>query len=124
MNETLEGMAMSLFKSWFIDFDPVRARAEGRDPGVPKVSAAFFPRSLEETEIGEIPTGWCVGTIDKVAEVNALTLSRTDRLDVIDYVEISEVKRGEIGRTVRYQRGSEPSRARRRLRHGDSVLST
>ena len=124
MNETLEGMARALFKSWFVDFDPVRAKAEGRDLGLPKSIAGLFPGSLEDSEIGEIPTGWSVGTIEKLAEVNALTLSRTDRLDVIDYVEISEVKQGEIGSTVRYERGSEPSRARRRLRHGDSVLST
>jgi type I restriction enzyme S subunit len=124
INLTLEGIARALFKSWFVDFDPVRAKADGTEHGLPKSIADLFPSSLEDSEIGEIPTGWNFGTIEKLAEVNALTLSRTDRLDVIDYVEISEVMRGEIGNIVRYERGQEPSRARRRLRHGDSVLST
>jgi len=124
MNATLEGMARALFKSWFLDFDPVRAKAEGREADLPKSSAELFPDSLEDSEVGEIPTGWHVGRIEDIAEINALTLSRTDPLDVIDYVEISEVMRGDIANIVRYKRGSEPSRARRRLRHGDTVLST
>jgi type I restriction enzyme S subunit len=45
MNETLEAMARALFKSWFVDFDPVRAKAEGRDPGLPKPLADLFPDS-------------------------------------------------------------------------------
>ena len=58
MNETLEAMARALFKSWFVDFDPVRAKAEGRDPGLPKPLAALFPDSFEDSELGEIPKGW------------------------------------------------------------------
>ena len=124
MNDTLEGIARALFKSWFVDFDPVRATADGRDASLPKSIADLFPDSLQDSEVGEIPKGWSVGNIESVAEVNALTLSRTDLLDVIDYVEISEVMRGNVANIVRYERGREPSRARRCLRHGDSVLST
>jgi type I restriction enzyme S subunit len=124
MNETLEGMAHALFKSWFVDFDPVRAKAEGEDTSLSKSIAELFPDSFEDSEIGEIPTGWHVGRIEDIAEINAFTLSRTDPLDVIDYLEISEVMRGDIGNIVSYKRGGEPSRARRRLRHGDTVLST
>ena len=58
MNETLEAMARALFKSWFVDFDPVRAKAEGRDPGLPKYLADLFPDSFEDSELGEIPKGW------------------------------------------------------------------
>jgi type I restriction enzyme S subunit len=58
MNETLEAMARALFKSWFVDFDPVRAKAEGRDPGLPKPLADLFPTRLVESELGEIPEGW------------------------------------------------------------------
>lgn len=58
MNETLEGMARALFKSWFVDFDPVRAKAAGRDPGLPKGIAALFPDSFQDSELGEIPMGW------------------------------------------------------------------
>jgi len=57
MNETLEAMARALFKSWFVDFDPVRAKAEGRSPGLPKPLADLFPDSFEESELGEIPKG-------------------------------------------------------------------
>jgi type I restriction enzyme S subunit len=58
MNETLEAMARAIFKSWFVDFDPVRAKAEGRNRGLPDHIAALFPDQLEESDIGEIPRGW------------------------------------------------------------------
>ena len=60
MNETLEAMARALFKSWFVDFDPVRAKSEGRNPGLPKPLADLFPNSFEGSELGEIPKGWRV----------------------------------------------------------------
>jgi len=58
MNQTLEAMARAIFKSWFVDFDPVRAKADGRDPGLPRDLAALFPDSFEDSELGEIPKGW------------------------------------------------------------------
>ena len=58
MNETLEEMARALFKSWFVDFDPVRAKMEGRDPGLPKHLADLFPDRLLDSELGPIPEGW------------------------------------------------------------------
>lgn len=124
INETLEEIARALFRSWFVDFDPVRCKAEGRNTGLPKPIAELFPDVMQRSEMGEIPAGWHTGTIGDIAEINAKTLSRTNPLDVIDYVEISEAMRGDIANIVRYERGSEPSRARRRLRHGDTVLST
>jgi len=63
MNETLEGMARAIFKSWFVDFDPVRAKAEGRPSGLPPEIEALFPDSFQDSELGEIPKGWGVGTI-------------------------------------------------------------
>jgi len=57
-NETLEAMAKALFKSWFVDFDPVRAKAEGRHTGLPAEISDLFPDSFEESELGEIPSGW------------------------------------------------------------------
>jgi type I restriction enzyme S subunit len=68
MNETLEAMARALFKSWFVDFDPVRAKAEGRDPGLPQPLADLFPARLVDSELGEIPEGWEVGKLGDVAE--------------------------------------------------------
>jgi type I restriction enzyme, S subunit len=63
MSETLEAMARALFKSWFVDFDPVRAKAEGRDPGLPQPLADLFPARLVDSELGEIPEGWRVETL-------------------------------------------------------------
>jgi type I restriction enzyme S subunit len=61
-NETLEAMAKALFKSWFVDFDPVRAKAEGRSTGLPDEISELFPDSFEDSELGEIPSGWRIGT--------------------------------------------------------------
>jgi type I restriction enzyme, S subunit len=69
MNSTLEEMARALFKSWFVDFDPVRAKMEGRDPGLPPSIAALFPDSFEDSELGEIPQGWRVGSILECADL-------------------------------------------------------
>ena len=76
MNETLEAMVRALFKSWFVDFDPVRAKMEGRPstssgqavPGLPQHLADLFPARLVDSELGEIPEGWEVGTLGDVAE--------------------------------------------------------
>jgi type I restriction enzyme S subunit len=70
MNETLEAMARALFKSWFVDFDPVRAKAEGRDPGLPKPIADLFPDRLVDSELGEIPEGWELAPLPEVVDVN------------------------------------------------------
>ena len=58
MNATLEAMARALFRSWFVDFDPVRAKMEGRDTGLTKDIADLFPDRLVESELGEVPEGW------------------------------------------------------------------
>ena len=81
MNETLEAMARALFKSWFVDFlpvrakaaartqtgDPVRAKAKDRVTGLPKHLADLFPDSFEDSELGEIPKGWEVKTVEEIA---------------------------------------------------------
>ena len=66
MNETLEEIAKTLFKSWFIDFDPVRAKAEGRPTGLPPEISDLFPDELVDSEIGEIPKGWEVNPLGSV----------------------------------------------------------
>jgi len=68
MNETLEAMAQAIFKSWFVDFDPVRAKAEGRNPGLPKEIAELFPDSFEDSELGQIPKGWEIKTIGEAVQ--------------------------------------------------------
>jgi len=72
MNWTIEKMAQAIFKSWFIDFDPVRAKAEGRDPNLPKEIADLFPDRFEDSELGKIPKGWEISTIGE----NAAKLSK------------------------------------------------
>ncbi len=67
MNETLEALARALFQSWFVDFDPVRAKSEGRQPeGMDAETAALFPGSFEASELGEIPAGWRLGKLGEV----------------------------------------------------------
>jgi type I restriction enzyme S subunit len=69
MNATLEAMARALFQSWFVDFDPVRAKAEGRQPvGMDAETAALFPDSFEDSPLGPIPTGWAVWTLGQLCE--------------------------------------------------------
>jgi len=61
MNATLEGISRAIFKSWFVDFDPVRQKAAGKKPvGMDAQTAALFPDSFEDSEIGEVPKGWGV----------------------------------------------------------------
>ena len=74
MNETLEAMARALFKSWFVDFDPVRAKIAGRDTGLPKRLADLFPDRLVESELGEIPEGW---EMKVLAECTDLTMGQS-----------------------------------------------
>jgi type I restriction enzyme S subunit len=125
MNATLEAMARALFQSWFVDFDPVRAKLDGVQPvGIDKATAALFPERFAHGEHDMLPVGWHLATINEVCAINAWTLGKNDDLEVLEYVEISEVSRGNIANIATYPRGEEPSRARRRLRHGDTVIST
>ncbi len=67
MNETLEAMARALFKSWFVDFDPVRAKIEGRDTGLPRDLVDLFPDRMVDSELGPIPAGWEVFRLDELS---------------------------------------------------------
>lgn len=70
MNETLEAMARALFKSWFVDFDPVRAKAGGHTPsGMDATTAASFPSEFQDSEYGEIPRGWRECALGEVLEL-------------------------------------------------------
>jgi type I restriction enzyme S subunit len=69
MNETLEAIARAIFKSWFVDFDPVRAKVEGRDSCLPKHIADLFPYRFEDSELGEIPVGWAVRPFADTVEI-------------------------------------------------------
>lgn len=123
-NETLEAMARALFKSWFVDFDSVRAKAEGRDPGLPKAIADLFPDRLVGSELGEIPEGWGAGTVADVSTLNPESWSKETRPSLINYVDLSNTKWGRIESIPTYAQEDAPSRAQRILRPGDTVVGT
>jgi type I restriction enzyme S subunit len=123
-NETLEAMAKALFKSWFVDFDPVRAKAEGRSTGLPDEISDLFPDSFEDSELGEIPRGWIDGEIQDVAELNPETWGRRNQPISVRYVDLSNVKHGKIDSIEDYRWEDAPSRARRILKTGDTVVGT
>ncbi|OFW52018.1 MAG: restriction endonuclease subunit S [Acidobacteria bacterium RIFCSPLOWO2_12_FULL_68_19] len=97
MNETLEAMARALFTSWFVDFDPVRAKAEGRDSGLPGSIADLFPDSFEDSELGGIPTGWEVRGLDEIARfLNGLALQKYPPKDSrsLPVIKIAQLRAG------------------------------
>jgi len=124
MNQTLEAMARALFKSWFVDFDPVRTKAEGRDAGLPKPLADLFPARLVDSELGEIPEGWEVGTLAALASLNPESWSKETRPAVISYVDLSNTKWGRIEAVTAYVQQDAPSRAQRVLRPRDTIVGT
>jgi type I restriction enzyme S subunit len=124
MNETLEAMARALFKSWFVDFDPVRAKAEGRDPGLPKPLADLFPAHLVDSELGEIPAGWKVAKLAELSVLNPEVWTKQTRPREINYVELSNTKWGRIEAVTAYAANEAPSRAQRVLWPGDTIVGT
>ena len=69
-NATLEAIAQALFKSWFVDFDPVRAKSQGLAPaGMDEATAALFPDGFEESALGLVPKGWKVGALGEIADL-------------------------------------------------------
>lgn len=69
-NATQEAIAQAMFKSWFVDFDPVHAKQQGRAPeGMSEATSALFPDSFEESELGLVPRGWSIGSVGKIADV-------------------------------------------------------
>ena len=93
MNRTLEKMAAAIFKSWFIDFDPVHAKAEGRDPNLPTEIADFFPDSFEESELEAIPKGWTPGMLADVAENPRRTVKPSDVSPTTPYIGLQHMPR-------------------------------
>ncbi len=80
MNETLEATARAIFQSWFVDFDPVRAKAEGRRPfGMDDATAALFPASFEDSPLGKIPKGWKVQPINDCVRITGGSTPSTER---------------------------------------------
>ena len=124
-NATLEAIAQALFKSWFVDFDPVHAKMEGRTPeGMDEATAALFPDGLETSELGEVPRGWRVGTVASVALLNAKSLSPRNPPPEINYLDLAGVKANVFDVPQCYSFADAPSRARRVLQEGDCIVGT
>ena len=98
MNETLEAITHALFKSWFVDFDPVRAKMEGRDAGIPQPLADLFPVQLVDSIVGEVPADWKILPLDDVANfLNGLALQKFPPPDLsgsLPVIKIAELRNG------------------------------
>jgi type I restriction enzyme S subunit len=96
-NETLEAMAKSLFKAWFVDFDPVRSKVEGRPTGLPAEISDLFPDSFEDSELGEIPSGWGISCVNDLCEwVSSGGTPSRSRKDFWENGNIPWFKTGEL----------------------------
>lgn len=100
MSETLEELARTLFKSWFVDFDPVHAKAAGKKPfGMDDATAALFPDSFEDSELGPIPRGWRVATLGEIATVRYGRPFASNRFNTegrgLPLLRIRDLRRGE-----------------------------
>ncbi len=129
-NATLESIAQTLFKSWFVDFDPVHARARGEQPAdlAPEV-AALFPDSFEESELGMIPKGWKLMPFGELLNHtiggdwgDETPNDKNDtKVAIIRGTDMPDLQSGMIGRVpVRYT--SQKKLATRKLQDGDLVL--
>jgi type I restriction enzyme S subunit len=115
---TLEAIAHALYKAWFVDFDPVRAKAEGRDTGLTPELAALFPDRFEGSVMGEIPKGWAMHSLEEAVEVNPANslagISETPYLDMAN-VPTSGYSVGQII--------SRPVSSGSRFRNGDTLFA-
>jgi type I restriction enzyme S subunit len=124
-NATLEAIAQALFKSWFIDFDPVHAKQQGRTPeGMNEATAALFPDSFEESELGLVPRGWRVGSLANLATLNAESWTAKKHPATVAYIDLANAKDNEIAEVTDFLFDEAPSRARRALRSGDTIVGT
>ena len=109
MNETLEAIARALFKSWFVDFDPVRAKAEGGAPGLQKDLDDLFPKFFEGSELGEIPRGW------KARALGEVLTESNERAGDLDPPEYSSTNHGLQLRSERFKKNLSASSAKNKL---------
>ncbi len=129
-NATLESIAQALFKSWFVDFDPVRAKMEGRTPeGMDEATAALFPDGFETSELGEVPRGWALKPFGALLAHSIggdwgseqPEEKNTVRVAIIRGTDIPDLQSGRDNRVpIRYT--SEKKLSTRQLQDGDIVI--
>jgi type I restriction enzyme S subunit len=123
MNETLEQMARAMFKSWFIDFDPVKAKRDGKKPfGMDDATAALFPDSFEPSELGEIPRGWKVRHLGEYIDTISETFKFAPCQQVV-FLNTSDILDGEILVSTYSESRTLPGQAKKRIRYGDILFS-
>ena len=124
-NATLESIAQAIFKSWFIDFDPVRAKAEGREPdGMDAATAALFPAEFEESELGLIPKGWSVRSLDSFATyLNGLALQKYPPESDEEYLPVIKIAQLRAGHTNGADKASARLKPEYVVRDGDVLFS-
>ncbi|SEG23238.1 restriction endonuclease subunit S [Jhaorihella thermophila] len=118
---TLEAMARAIFRDWFVDFGPTRAKMQGREPYLAPDLWPLFPASLDDQGI---PEGWEMGTLGDVADTNAASWTARSHPDEVEYVDLSKTKWGTIESTAKLPWEKAPSRARRIARAGDTIIGT
>ena len=126
MNKTLEAMAMAIFKSWFVDFDPVRAKAEGRDLGLPGEIAALFPDSFQDSKLGKIPKGWRFEQImDRASTVQyGFTQSASAELIGPKFLRITDIRGGSVDwNVVPYCAATDDEREKYKIKKGDILVA-
>jgi len=122
MNETLEAIARALFKSWFVDFEPARAKAEGRDTGLPKEIADLFPDSFEDSELGEVPKGWRAVTLGDVASNASITFDFKRATDVV-FINTGDVLEGDFLHSNKSSHVGLPGQAKKSIQPDDILFS-
>ena len=121
-NETFEGIAKALFKSWFVDFDPVRAKADGRPTGLPDEISELFPDSFEESELGMIPSGWQVYALDEMLDSISDTFPVKSREKVV-FLNTGDVLNGEFLTSEYSSTVGLPGQAKKSIQKGDFLFS-
>ena len=123
-NATLEAIAQALFNSWFVDFDPVRAKMEGRTPeGMDEATAALFPDGFEVSELEEVPRGWRFKSLDAVANyLNGLALRKfpPTGIDDLPVIKIAQLRKGD---TVAADLASRAIKPEYVVKNGDVLFS-
>jgi type I restriction enzyme S subunit len=124
MNATLEAMARALFQSWFVDFDPVRAKMEGRQPaGMDAETAALFPEHFGDSELGEIPKGWRAGTLGELVELRTDRVDATPAKDNARYIALEDMPSKSIDLSS-FQLGSAVNSSIIAFRKGDVLFGS
>ncbi|AVG17754.1 type I restriction endonuclease subunit S [Chromobacterium vaccinii] len=123
-NATMEAIAQALFKSWFVDFDPVRAKMEGRAPeGMDEAAAALFPDGFEESGLGLVPRGWNICALDEIATyLNGLALQKFPPAgnDDLPVIKIAQLRKGD---TVGADMASRNIKPEYIIQNGDVLFS-